>query len=36
MNPGAEVLQTSARTGEGVTAFRDWLAGVGARSQAVA
>ncbi len=28
VNPGARVMQTSARTGEGVDAFRDWLLGV--------
>jgi hydrogenase nickel incorporation protein HypB len=36
VNPGAKVLQTSARTGEGVDGFREWLAGVGERSKAVA
>src|SRR4051794_1338303 len=33
-NPGAEVMLLSARTGEGVAAFRDWLAGVAARAEA--
>ena len=28
VNPGARVMQTSARTGEGVDLFRDWLLGV--------
>ena len=33
VNPGARCIQVSARTGEGVEAFRDWLAGVaGARA----
>ena len=36
MNPGVDVIQASARTGEGVTGFRDWLAGVGERARAVA
>ena len=36
VNPGAKVLKCSARTGEGVDGFRDWLAGVGERSKAVA
>jgi hydrogenase nickel incorporation protein HypB len=34
VNPGVEVMVCSARTGEGVEAFRDWL--VGARERAVA
>ncbi len=36
VNPHAEVLMVSARTGEGVEAFRDWLAGVPARAEALA
>jgi len=32
VNPDAEVMQTSARTGEGVDAFRDWLLAVGQRA----
>lgn len=28
VNPDARVLQTSARTGEGVDAFREWLLGI--------
>ena len=31
VNPAAEHLLVSARTGEGVDGFRDWLAGVAAR-----
>jgi hydrogenase nickel incorporation protein HypB len=31
VNPGARRLLVSARTGEGVDAFRDWLAGVATR-----
>ena len=33
VNPGAKVLQCSARTGEGVDGFREWLAGVGERAE---
>jgi hydrogenase nickel incorporation protein HypB len=32
VNPGAERMVVSARTGEGVGAFRDWLLGVAART----
>ena len=32
VNPEAEVLQLSAKTGEGVERFREWLFGVGERS----
>ena len=32
INPAAAVMLTSARTGEGVGAFRDWLAGVAVAS----
>ena len=32
VNPEAQVMQTSARTGEGVDAFREWLLGVGRRA----
>ena len=34
VNPGVETMLVSARTGEGVDAFRDWLAGVGERAPA--
>jgi hydrogenase nickel incorporation protein HypB len=33
VNPGAQRLLVSARTGEGIEAWRDWLAGVAARSR---
>jgi hydrogenase nickel incorporation protein HypB len=36
VNPGVERLLLSARTGEGVDAWRDWLAGVAQRSEALA
>ncbi len=36
VNPGAEVMTTSARTGEGVGAFRDWLLAVGSGAVAPA
>jgi hydrogenase nickel incorporation protein HypB len=36
VNPEADVIQLSARTGEGVEAFRDWLIGVGDREGAPA
>jgi hydrogenase nickel incorporation protein HypB len=36
VNPGVEHLLVSARTGEGVEAFRDWLQGVVAREAAPA
>ena len=36
VNPEAEHLLVSARTGEGVDGFRDWLAGVAARDAAPA
>jgi len=36
VNPEAEVLTMSARSGEGVEAFRDWLAAVGRRGGASA
>ena len=36
VNPRAETMLVSARTGEGVDAFRDWLAGVPARAETVA
>ena len=31
VNPGIETMLVSAKTGEGVDAFRDWLVGVGER-----
>jgi hydrogenase nickel incorporation protein HypB len=34
VNPAAEVLTTSARSGEGVEAWREWLAGVAGRRAA--
>ncbi len=36
VNPGAATMQVSAKTGEGVTEFRDWLAGVPQRAGAAA
>jgi len=36
VNPGVRVLQTSARTGEGVDAFREWLLAVGKESPVAA
>jgi len=36
VNPDAEVMQVSARTGEGVEGFRDWLVRVGDRAAAPA
>jgi hydrogenase nickel incorporation protein HypB len=36
VNPGVERMLVSARTGEGVDAWRDWLARVGERSGAAA
>jgi hydrogenase nickel incorporation protein HypB len=36
VNPGVERLLLSARTGEGVDAWRDWLAGVAQHSEALA
>ena len=36
VHPGVETLLTSARTGEGVDAFRAWLTGIGARTGAAA
>ncbi|MBA2504894.1 MAG: hydrogenase nickel incorporation protein HypB [Thermoleophilaceae bacterium] len=36
VNPGAKHQLVSARTGEGVEAFRDWLVGVGEREKATA
>ena len=36
VHPGVERMLTSARTGEGVDAFRDWLARVAARAPAAA
>ncbi|HET8975572.1 MAG TPA: hydrogenase nickel incorporation protein HypB [Solirubrobacterales bacterium] len=36
VNPDAERMLLSARTGEGVGAFRDWLAGVAERESSVA
>ena len=35
-NPGVEHIEVSARTGEGVDGFKDWLAGVAAREAAPA
>ncbi len=34
VNPGVRTMLISARTGEGVEAFRDWLVGVGERAPA--
>ena len=36
VHPGVETMLVSARTGEGVDAFRDWLAGVAAEAGATA
>jgi hydrogenase nickel incorporation protein HypB len=36
VNPGVEVITTSARTGEGVDRFRDWLLAVGTGAAAPA
>jgi hydrogenase nickel incorporation protein HypB len=36
VNPTATVLPVSAKTGEGVEAWRDWLARVGRRAPAAA
>jgi len=36
VNPGARTMLVSAKTGEGVDEFREWLAGVPQRSEAVA
>ncbi|CAN5225536.1 hydrogenase nickel incorporation protein HypB [soil metagenome] len=36
VNPGARTMLVSAKTGEGVSEFRDWLAGVPARASAPA
>ena len=36
VNPGAATMMVSAKTGEGVTEFRDWLAGVPQRAGAAA
>ncbi len=36
VNPGARVIETSARTGEGIELWREWLAGVPDRAAAVA
>jgi hydrogenase nickel incorporation protein HypB len=36
VNPGVEVIEASARTGEGVGAFRDWLLGAGREAAASA
>jgi len=36
VNPGATTMLVSAKTGEGVDEFRDWLAGVPQRAEAVA
>ena len=36
VNPGAETMLLSARTGEGTAAFRDWLMRVGSRESAPA
>jgi len=36
VNPDAAVLRTSARTGEGIEAFREWLLGVGQEAPAAA
>ena len=32
VNPDAEVMQLSARSGDGVDAFREWLLGIGERN----
>ena len=36
VNPGARTMLVSAKTGEGVNEFREWLAGVPLRAEAVA
>ena len=36
VNPGVETMLVSARTGEGVEAFRDWLLGVAEREEVAA
>ena len=36
VNPDAESMLVSARTGEGVGTFRDWLAGVAKKAPAAA
>jgi hydrogenase nickel incorporation protein HypB len=36
VNPDAAVLRTSARTGEGIEAFREWLLGVGEGARVMA
>jgi len=36
VNPGARTMLVSAKTGEGVNEFREWLAGVPQRAEAVA
>jgi hydrogenase nickel incorporation protein HypB len=36
VNPGARTMLVSAKTGEGVNEFREWLAGVSLRAEAVA
>jgi hydrogenase nickel incorporation protein HypB len=36
VHPGVERMLLSARTGEGIEAWREWLVGVAARSQALA
>jgi hydrogenase nickel incorporation protein HypB len=36
VNPGVERMLLSARTGEGIGAWRDWVAGVGRRERALA
>ncbi len=36
VNPGARTMLVSAKTGEGVDEFRDWLSGVPQRAEAVA
>ena len=36
VNPGARIMRVSARTGEGVDAFREWLAALPARELAAA
>jgi hydrogenase nickel incorporation protein HypB len=36
VNPGVELIEVSARTGEGVEAFRDWLVRVAQREEALA
>ena len=33
VNPDAEVMRVSARTGEGIADFRNWLLGVGGRDE---